>query len=259
MTYQQSFHREVYALMRDAYEESFTPGSDTVKVPKEPIMMKPDFYRLMANIAVSKLAREGKKAPNGFDIDEEAKHVFAPGGSEGEWTKNPSTPKIPAEMYDTAPFFKSFFEKGIRKNPVSAETDLFQQFKSTHMHMASIYLKTVLGLKDEQFEFPKKVGDQKKLSEDQLKGVMLNQYRRYVISVVILHLIQLAYEMTPSQVNEIMDAVGVNKLKASQLDQKSTRIAFGRALGETMKKVFGGQSLAEGILSKLRSRTTRVT
>ncbi len=253
--YESLFRREVYNLMKDSYEESFVPGSDSVKTPSQAIMMKPDFYRLMAKIALSKLSKMGYQPPPGFSVEKQAKVPYQAGGT---LRSNPSTPRMFEEMYDASnPFFQKFF--GLRKNPVSPEQDLFQQFKSTHMHMAKLYLRRVFGLKDDQFVFPKKTDTQTKLSEEQLKIVVRNQYRNYVISIVILHLVQMAYEIQPDQLDEMLKTMGVENMSWKALDEKRNRLAFGTAFGQIMKRVLGGQSLGEAILSKMKEQTKKLT
>lgn len=253
MDYRQAFDKEVYALMREAFEESLTPGSDNIKTPKTPVMMKPEFYRTLAGIAVSKLARAGMKKPSDFDVEWEAGKIYASGGSE---VKNPSTPKVPPELYNSVPFFRSFFAGSSaslnRRNPGTpdAGVDLFQQFKSTHMHMAGLYLRQKLGLKENQFEFPKGA------SAEQRKEILLNQYRRYTIAVVILSLIQLAFEINRQQIDEIMDSAGVLKATATQLDTKRNREGYMNYVGGLMREVFGGQNLGAGILRKFRKKLT---
>lgn len=242
--YQIAFHKEVYALMRDAYEESFTPGSDSVKTPGKPVTMKPDFYRLMADIAVKKLARAGHSVPAGFSVDKEAGAVFAAPGS---LVSNPSTPRMFSDMYTKNPFFERFF-RGMRKNPgTSPDVDLFQQFKATHQHMSSLYFKRN-GVERSKFEFPKGTGD-----ATQLKEVVLNQYRNYVMSLVILSLVQLAYEITPGQIDEILSSMGVKSMEWKKLDAKETRLAFGEAFVGLLKNVFGGQNLGGAIISKIKT------
>ena len=240
--YRQAFRREVYALMRDAYEESFTPGSDHVKTPKRPITMKPDLYRQLAFMAVQKLARGGVKAPSGFSIAKEQGEVFAQGG----YAKNPSTPRVFAEMYDTSPFFAQFF--GVRKNPspVSPEQNLFQQFKSSVQLAVTLYFVRK-GFANESFEYPKG-----KLSDDQLKTVELNRYRKYVMSGVVLAVLKLAYEITPQQIDEILSLMGVKAMSWKQLDQKQTRLAFGQAFNQLMEKTMGNPNLGSAIIAKLK-------
>src|ERR1700722_3745874 len=98
MDYAQAFDKKMYDLMREAFEESLTPGSDTVKTPGKPVMMKPDFYYTLAGIAEALLARAGMKKPTGFAVKFDPGKVFTGRGSE---VQNPSTPKVPPELYNS--------------------------------------------------------------------------------------------------------------------------------------------------------------
>lgn len=255
MDYRKAFHQEVYALMRDAFEESFTPGSDTVKAPSEPVMLKPDFYKLMANIACATLERRGLKPPSDFSIEAESKKIFTLSGGDIEWKQNPSTPRVPPELYDRVPFFEKFFSRSL-KNPAPAEkkSGLFNEFRSTHTHLAMLYLRVACGLKDSDFANDEKPAGTSKLSEDAQKKPLLNQYRRYTQSMILLSVIKLAYEITPSEIDEIMDRIGVMKLNSSQLKASRNRAGYQEHLAQLMAQVFGGQRLGVGILGKLKKR-----
>jgi hypothetical protein len=206
------------------------------------VVLKPDFFRLMADIAVKKLARNGHKAPAGFSLVKEQESVFGP---RGHIQANPSTPRMFSEMYDTAPFFSKFF--GIRKNPVAAslEVDLFQQFKSSVQHISALYFRRH-GVGREKFEFPKGQGN-----TEALKAASLNQYRNYIMSGVVLELIRLAYEITPSEIDEILKLTGPLAMSFNQLNNKQNRVEFGQSFHRILASIFGDQKLGPAIIARL--------
>ena len=210
-------------------------------------MVPPIYFRERAPLIEAKLAAAGMKKPSGVNVEQLMKESFAEGGAGAEYQANPSTPKIPEEMYH--PFFEKFFAKeGVRKNPIKPtdEAERKRQFKSATMHLTQLYLKQVLNLAPEDFAFGVKAD-----AVSQRK-VLINQYRRYTIGMVTMSLLQLVYSMKPGQIDEFLKETGFEGMSSETLKKHKTRVQFSDGVVKLMTELFAGQDLGQAILSQVR-------
>jgi hypothetical protein len=222
------FRADIHRFACEDFLDSFTPG-DSITTPKKPVMLPMSWYREKAFITIQKLNREGLSTPSDFDIMKEAQEIF--GSHQGDsMLSNPSTPKIPAEMYDTLDFIKTMFP----------DEESRRQFKGAHMVLAGLFLKRKLGLKDLDFEIQGK-------GEDANRGAVLNQYRRYVIGMMLAEVIRLAYEVKPEHIEELLKNTGALSMPTGKLKSSETRREFAKGVSRLTRLLFGNQNLGSTI------------
>ena len=212
--------------------------------------MKPDFYRLMADIAVKKLARAGHRAPQGFSLAKQQSVVYAEGGV--NVAKNPlsvkknSTPQTFSEMFDTQPFFLSFFGVNKSKDAASPAQKMFESFRGTIGSLNTLFFAK-LGWNGNKFSYPENA------SLDQQKEIVLNQYKRYVLTGVEMAILQIVYKITPAQLDAIVEAMGLKTMTKDQLNDKATRLEFGKQFNRIMMDMVGSQDLGGAVLAKIKA------
>jgi hypothetical protein len=250
MDYIQAFKREMYRHLREDFEDSFTPGGYSgVKHQGKPVMVPPIYFRERAPLIEEKLSAAGLKKPAGLSTEQLMKDTFHEGGGIVDYQANPSTPKIPEEMYH--PFFEKFFKtEGVRKNPIKP-TDVAErqrQFKSATMHLAQLYLKQVLNLAPEDFAFGAKA------DATAQRKVLINQYRRYVMGMVTMSLLELVYSIKPSQMDEFLKESGFERINNETLKKRKTRDDFAAGVRATMSELFAGKDLGQAMLTQIRKK-----
>lgn len=249
--YTQAFKRRMYGHIKEDFEDSFTPGGAGPHKRKKPVMIPMTYFREKAWIVSEELSLEGKRKPVGLNIDQLAKELFAEGGSEaGEYLSNPSTPKIPAEMFEDFKFFDEFFGKdSLKANPIKAAdpSELMRQFKSSMMHVTMLYMRQRLKLAPEDFEF------QSGASDLDQRRVLANQYRRYFMSLVVANMMRKVYEVTPSDIDEFLKLIGFESKPTRVLKLPLIRRQFSKGITFIMDRIFGKLNLGQQILSQVRS------
>lgn len=251
--YREAFKREMYRNLREDFEDSFTPGGYSKKhgAADKPIMIPPSYFRERAPLIAERLARAGIKKPADLNLNDLAEETYIDGAVKygGDWdmSANPSTPKIPEEMYH--PFFEKFFKtEGPRKNPTKPtdEAERKRQFKGATMHLAQLYLKQVMNLAPEDFAFGSKA------DEDSQRKVVINQYRRYFVGMVTMSLLQLVYAMSGAQVDEFLKIAGIEGVSTGNLKMKKSRDQFSADVVQLMTQLFARQNLGDIILREAR-------
>ena len=226
--YLQHFRTEIYRLAREDFEDSFTPGDTEPSIDK-PVVLPLTWFREKAHIVETNLARRGLRTPAGFTIEAAAQMIFNEDGDEMSMRSNPHTPGIPKEMFEVVDYYKLLDE--------AAKL----QFRGAVTNLANLYLKRKFKLTELDFEIQGK-GDELN------RKATVNQYRRYVIGEMLIELIRLAYEVTPAQIDEIMQNSGVMSGSTAQLKDSGNRKAFAAFVGKLVQNQFGGQKLGQIII-----------
>lgn len=227
--YAHRFRMEIYRLACEDFYDSFTPGDSVPACPRKPIMLPLTWYREKALIVVEKLAREGHRAPPGFDALKLADQIFGEGG---EMRSNPDTPSIPKEMFEVVDYY----------NRLPSEAAKIQ-FRGAITSLANLFLKTELGIKEEDYahhESGKEAG---------LK-VILNQYRRYIIGEMLLGVVRLAYDVKKEHIEKILINTHAADMGAGYLNKSLKRREFAKGIAGLVKTLFGDQNLGEKISSE---------
>lgn len=257
--YQSIFEDMLYELCLNAYEESFTPGD--YESPKGVVMLPISALKEKGELVMRVLAKRGLKPPRDFDLMRYTKEALG----KIQMRKNPYTPRIPDELYEEVGFFfepKGFFAKN--PEPVSIDRkELKRQFKGAIGHTVQLWLRVADRKADEDLEYPsyeelsKALGHEASQNEmrEAMKKAVLNQYRRYVMAVMVLHLVKFAYQVTPAQVTEILRAAGIDEnTDLGSLRLSGNRKAFVKSLSDLMRGIFGEQNLGDAVLSRVKQK-----
>jgi|WetSurMetagenome_2_1015567.scaffolds.fasta_scaffold86072_3 hypothetical protein len=249
--YKQIFKREMYHLIHEDYEDSFTPGGFKHKKGELPVVIPITYYREKAHIVEAKLAREGKKKPHGLNIEKMAKELFTPHGQgdDGDYQANPSTPKIPKAMFDDLKFFNEFFGKdAMRANPTitAGPDELMRQFKSATSTISGLFLRQRLKLKESDYDFHEGA------SAIDMRRAIANQYRRYYVELVTANLIRKVYEITPDDIDQFLKEVGFESKPTQTLKLSLIRRQFSKGVTHIMETIFGKFNLGKTILGQVR-------
>lgn len=249
--YTKAFKKEMYRHILEDFSDSFTPGNATPKHGKKPVMIPVDYLRTRSAIVEATLAKSGYRKPPGWRSEQMIGQIFDESGDEMSMEANPSTPKIPHEMYDDLHFFEVFFKSdAFKANPIKNQPpeELYRQFKSSIMHVTQLYLRQRMKIAPEDFEF------QSGATLDDMKKAVLNQYRRYFVSLVIMNLVQKVYEIQPSDIDEFLKITGFESKNYSQLRLNMNRRLFSKGITQIMQKMLKDQNLGKAILAQVRAQ-----
>ena len=160
-------------------------------------------------------------------------HSLSPGEGLGE---NPSTPSIPAKV--------SHVFEDLEGAASGGDQLLLSRFRGVMSYLAQVYCEKRAGLKkSEDFSFH--AGQTK----EQMMRAESNQYFRIFVWVVMMELVEKAFEMNPERVWDTLRAGGLEGQSLESLKKSGGRERFARLLREALSQTPVGRS---DVLSELR-------
>jgi hypothetical protein len=235
--YTRKFRAEVHKLAYEDYSDSFSPG-DVIPRPKKPVVMPITWYREKAHLLTQMLADQGHPEPKGFNaLDAVLETLFEHGDSPSMKTNpvlsaNPDTPNIPKEVFEALDYYNLLPSEAVKL-----------QFRGAVGSLVDIYLKIQMGLVKQDFKIQ---GE----GEEKNRVATINQYRRYIASEIVLEVVRLAFEVTPSEVDHLLINTGAGAMSTPQLKDSATRKTFWLGIGRLVRSLFGNQRLGAELVSK---------
>jgi len=254
--YRQSFKAEMFKHLREDFEDSFSPAGAISPKFKKPIMVPLTYFREKSRVVENTLLRKGLQKPSGFESMTLAKEIFDEGNNQEEFMENPSTPKIPDYMYDD--FFAKFFgADSLRANPIKTVSPgkLLEQFKSSMQHMAGLFLRQKIKLSNEDYVEKKGMTGETESAEH--KRIILNQYRRTAVSMIISSLMKRVYLISPSDIDEMIRQAGFEDRNIGDLKRKESHNGFAKGMTQIMDTILGNQDLGKAILAQIKKSPTQ--